>query len=214
VFQSSEYIRWANEKTVHVLSYDLYKDATEPEPTLEVQREGEKVKVLAAYPMFTALEVDVLAREINAAVKFPLSAPWAGVVQPDGKVLASIKKATEKEFRELYETEQKKRTGPVLGRAPWKKIRTLLEESTAAEFDEKWAEAVSKGLAARDTAKELPAPLQERVDARLESLDVAAKSRIEGLDKIKDPDARAKARDAIRTEFKGIPSADALPARP
>jgi hypothetical protein len=211
VFQDPEYIRWANEKTVHVLSYDLYKDATEPEPTLEVERDGEKVKVLTAYPMFTASEVDIIAREINAAVTFPLSAPWAGVVEPSGKVLANLKKATAKEFRELYETEQKKRTGPVLARAPWKTIRTLLEESTVAEFDEKWADSVAKALAARATAKDLPAPLQERVDARLDALDAVAKSRIDDLDKVKDPAARAKARETIRSDFKGIPSADALP---
>jgi hypothetical protein len=211
VFQDPEYIRWANEKTVHVLSYDLYKDAKEPEPLVEVERDGEKVKVLAAYPMFTVIEADVIAREANAAVQFPLSAPWAGVVATDGKVLASLKKATAKEFRELYETEQKRLAGPVLARAPWRKIRTLLEESTAAEFDERWADAVAKALAARDTEKEVPAPLRERIVARLDGLDAAAKSRIEDLDKIKDPAARTKAREAIRSDFKGIPSADALP---
>jgi hypothetical protein len=213
VFLDPEYVRWANEKTVHVLSYDLYKDADKPEPTVEVERDGEKVTVLAAYPMFTASEVDLIAREVNAAVKFPLTAPWAGVVSPDGKVLASLKKATAKEFRELYETEQKKLTGPVLARGPWKSIRTLLEESTTLEFDEKWAGSVSKALAARAVAKELPPPLAERVQARLDSLDAVAKTRIDALDKIKDPAARAKAREAIRVDFKGIPSADALPAR-
>jgi hypothetical protein len=211
VFHDPEYVRWANEKTVHVLSYDLDKNADAPEPTLEVERDGVKVTVLAAYPMFTPNEADVVAREANAAVKFPLATPWTGVIAPDGTVLASLKKATAKEFRELYDAEQKKRPGPTLSRPDWKRIRTLLEESTALEFDERWPEAVAKAAEARGVAKEPPAPLAERVAARFDALDAVARLKIEALDKIADPDARAKARASVKTDFRGLPSADALP---
>lgn len=212
MFQDPEYVRWANESTVHVLSYDVFKDADEPEPLVDGERGGEKVKVIAAYPMFTLVEADLVAREVNAAVKFPLSAPWAGVIGQDGStVLASVKKATAKEFRELYETEQKKLAGPTLPREAWRKARRLLEESTADEFDEKWAPAVSKALAAKGVAKELSPAMAERVAARLEGLEAVAKDRIAALDKVADPAVRSKARAAIKADFKGLPSADALP---
>jgi hypothetical protein len=212
VFQDPEYVRWANEATVHVLSYDVTPGTEDAEPTVEVVRDGEKVKVLAAYPMFTAVEADLVAREIHAAVEFPLTTPWTGVIGQDGKtVVASVKKGTSKDYRALYEAEQKKLTGPTLPRDAWRKARLLLEESTNAEFDEAWTTAVSKALAAKGVAKDLPEAMAERVRARLDGLDAVAKDRIDALEKVPDPAARAKARAAIKADFKGLPSADALP---
>ena len=46
------------------------------------------------------------------------------------------------------------------------------------------------------------------VVARLDSLDGAAKDRIEALDKIADPAARAKEREKLRAEFAGLPSVE------
>lgn len=207
MFQDAEYVTWANEKTIHVLSYSLDENADKPEPTTEVERDGEKVTVLAMYPMFTLNEADLLVREVNAAFKFPTSTPWTGVIGTDGKtILASIaKRATSKEFREMYDAEQKKLTGPVLSKPDWKAIRKSLEESSNAEFDEKFPEAIKAALAANAVAKDVPLALRERLEARFSSLRNAKDSKTEDAAKIKDAAKREAALARVAKDFEGLP---------
>ncbi len=209
MFQDPEYVKWANEKTVHVLSYSVDEKEEKPEPVVSVKRGDETVEVLAMYPMFTPNEADLLVREVNAAFKFPTSTPWAGVIASDGKtVLAFLaKRATSKEFEDLYETEQKKLTGPVLSKADWSKIRTSLTDSTTAEFDDRWPEAVAAAVAANAVQKDVPLPLRESLEARLASLRAARDSRSEAAAKEKDAAKRAAALAKVAKDFEGLPEA-------
>src|SRR5205814_3215629 len=124
-FEDADYVRWANDGTIQVLSYDVHADA-DPEPMVEVDREGEKVSVFAAYPAFTPAEMSFLCAEIGKQVTFTLHTPWAGVLSPDGKtVLAEVVHGTAKDFRAAYEAGQKK-LGEPLDRATWTKVKTAL----------------------------------------------------------------------------------------
>ena len=208
MFRDPEYVKWANEETVHVFSYDLDPNAGKPEPMVEVQRGAEKVSVFKAFPMFTPDEMDSLRGEIGKRVQFPMTTPWAGVVEPEElKTLVEVRKGTSKEFRAAYEAEQKKRGAP-FPRADWLKIRTAVQASAEAEFDSAWRKAVEQALAARDAAKSGPVPLKEAVDARLFSLEGAAKSQIADARNLKDAAARDKALAKIRADFAGMPVAD------
>ena len=208
MFHDADYVKWANENTIHVLSYSLDPNAEGPEPTKSVERERdgekEKVEVLALYPMFTANEAEALVNEVNAGVKFPTHTPWVGVISPDGStVLASGAKGTSKQYRELYEAEQKKLGAPV-PRDAWKKAVAALEASGNAEFDGAWKKAVETGLAAKAAVPTPPPPLAERITTRLDALEKAGRARIAEAKALKDPAARAKALAEVRAAFAGL----------
>lgn len=206
MFHDPAYVTWANEATIHVISYSLDKDAPKPEPLVEVERDGEKVETLAMYPGLTPNEAEALVNEVNAAVTFPTSTPWSGVISPaDGKtVLAETKRGTSKEFRALYEAEQKK-LGPVLPRAVWRKVVANLSASTEAEFDEKLADAVRLAVEAKALVKEPTPALAERIQARLDGLERLGREKFEAATKEKDESKRRKSLGAIATDFKGLP---------
>jgi len=192
-----------------VLCYGLDKNANGPEPVLEVDREGTKTEVLARYPMFTADEATDLVDTVYATVKFTLHTPWVGVVAVDGKTTLSIsEKGTSKSYREQFEAEQKK-VGAILPRPVWRKVRTLLDASSEADFDEKYAEATKAALEARATlaaaAKSPPKALAERVDARVEALDKAGRERLEQANGLQDGKARDEAVARVRADFAGLP---------
>ncbi len=208
MFHDAAYVTWANEQTIHVMSYSLDKNDPKPEPVVEIERDGAKVETLAMYPMLTPNEAEALVNEVNAAVTFPTSTPWSGVISPvDGKtVLAEMKKGTSKEFRALYEAEQKK-LGPVLARPVWQKVVADLSASTEAEFDEKFAEAVKRALEAKALVKEPTKALGERMQARLDGLERLGREKLEAAQKEKDAAKRAKALSSIAADFKGLPVA-------
>jgi hypothetical protein len=200
IFENDAYVAWANAETVHVLSYSLDAEPDEPEPLVDAERGGEKVRVLASFPMFRPEEVDVLLAELNVHVKYPKSTPWTGVVDATGKVLAEMKKGTPKECRELYEAEQKK-LGAFLPRKDWIAVRAVLQESVDAEFSEDWAKAVGAALAARALRAEFPAAIEERVKARLFGLAGEAKRQTEAADKTADPAKREAALAKVKRAF-------------
>ena len=210
MFHDAEYVKWANENTIHAMSYSLDKDAKKPEPMINVSRDDGTVEALAAFPMFTANEAEALVNEINSAVTFPTSTPWSGVISPvDGKtVLAEMKNGTAKEFRALYDAEQKK-LGASVPRALWKKVVADLSASTEAEFDEKFADAVKRVLEAGTLVKDPPKPLLERIEARKAGMEKIGRDRLAAALKEKDPAKRAKAIAAVATDWKGLPAGKA-----
>jgi len=208
VYHDAAYVSWANAQTIHVMSYSLDKEAEKPEPLVEIERDGAKVETLAMYPMLTPSEAEALVNEVNAAVMFPTSTPWSGVISPlDGKtVLGELTKGTSKEFRALYEAEQVK-LGPTLARPLWRKVVASLSASTEAEFDEKFAEAVKFALEAKALVKEPTKALGERMQARLDGLERIGRERLEVARGEKDAAKRAKALAALAADFKGLPVA-------
>ena len=60
MFRDPEYLKWANDETIHVFAYSLDPDATKPEPMVDVDRDGTKASVFKAYPMFTSDEMESL----------------------------------------------------------------------------------------------------------------------------------------------------------
>lgn len=214
MFHDAAYVTWANEQTIHVMSYSLDKENPNPEPLVGVERDGAKVETLAMYPGLTPDEAESLVNEVNAAVSFPTSTPWSGVISPaDGKtVLAEMKKGTSKEFRALYDTEQRK-LGAVLERSVWRKVAADLSASTEAEFDEKLAEAVRLALEAKSLVAEPTKALAERMQARLDGLERLGREKLEAAQREKAPAKRATALGAIAADFKGLPvGADAAAA--
>ena len=208
MFRDPEYLKWANEETIHVFAYSLDPNASKPEPMVEVERDGQKVEVFKAYPMFTPEEMFSVRGELEKRLKYPETTPWAGVVDPESwKVLAEVRKGTAKEFRAAYEAEQKKR-GAAFPRADWLKIRASIQASSDAEFDSAWKKAVVAALSAREAAKAAPIPLKEAVDARLASLSTTAAGQIVDARKGKDAAAREKALAKIRADFAGLSVAD------
>lgn len=209
MFHDAEYVKWANEHTIHVMSYSLDKNATKPEPLVDVSRDDGTVEALAAFPMFTPNEAEALVNEINAAVTFPTSTPWSGVISPaDGKtVLAEIKNGTAKDFRALYDAEAKKLPAP-LARETWKKSAAALAASTEAEFDEKFAAAVKLALEAKALVKEPTKAMAERLDARAAALEKIGRERLDAAMKEKDAVKRAKALGTIAADWKGMPAGD------
>ena len=205
VFHDADYVAWANAETVHVLSYSIDAEADKPEPLVEVDRGGEKVKVLAIFPMFRPEETEVLLAELNVHVKYPKTTPWTGVVESTGKVLAEVQKGTSKEFRALYDAEQKK-MGEFLPRREWVSVRAALQASSDAENAEEWKKATLSALDARHIKKEFPAAVEERVRARLSSLDTEAKRQLEAAEKEKDAAKRTAALVRINADFAGLPA--------
>ena len=201
MFRDPEYVKWANAETVHVFAYSLDPDAEKPEPMVEVPREGTKVSVFKAFPMFTPDEMESIRGDLEKRLKYPATTPWAGVIDPDGmKVLVEVRKGTAKEFRAAYDAEQAKR-GKAFPRADWLKVRAAIQASTDAEFDSGWKKAVDSALAARDAGKAAPVPLKEAIDARLASLTAAAKAQLEAAKKTKDAAERDKAVAKVRDDF-------------
>jgi hypothetical protein len=207
VFLDPEYVKWT-EETVHVLSYDLDPNAEAPEPMVEVERDGEKVSVFAAYPMFTPGEMTFLLGELGKRVDFPTKTPWSGVLSPDGKQrLGEVGRATAKEFRALYEAGQKKLGAP-LERKTWLRVRELLKASADADFDEDWKKAVTAALEARGLEKGLTQPLVEAIEARIASLEGTCKDRVRDARKEKDAAKSAAALAKLRADFAGLPCAE------
>lgn len=216
MFQDDEYIRWANERTVHLLSYALDPNASKPEPLATTTRDGAEVEVLLRYPMFTASEAERLAADVDVHVTFPMHTPWVGVLALDGKtVLAQGTKGTPKEYRALYDAEQKKLGSPV-PRPVWEAVRAALARSADADFEERWPEAVKAALAARDAVEAPPATLAERITARLASLEQARARALAAAAALRDDKARAAAQEKARADFAGLPepSANAAPTAP
>ena len=208
VFGDPAYVRWANEKTIHAISYWLDPKDEVPEDDVERERDGEKVAVLSRHPALTRAEAETFVNEVDKAVKFPTKTPWAGVVSPDGTtVLAELKTGSSKDFRALYDAQQKK-LGPQVPRAVWSAVRKDLTGSSEAEFDERWAEAVTHALAARDAVKDAPKPLAERIATRIEALDKEGTKRVVAAEALPDAGARRKALEAVQTAFKGLPCAE------
>ncbi len=198
-------MKWANDETIHVFAYSLDPDQSKPEPMVEVTRDGAKVEVFKDFPMFTADEMYSLRGELEKRILYPTSTPWSGVIDAsNSNILVELKKASMKEFRAAYETEQKKH-GPTLARADWLKIRAALQASTDAEFDGAWKTAVIQAVAARDAGKTAPVPLKEAIDARLTSITAAGKAQLETAEKTKDPAERAKAVAKVVEDFKALP---------
>ena len=212
MFQDPEYVKWANEETIHLLSYSLDLNAERPEPLAEVERDGEKVTVLAMYPMFTETEAAYLVNETNVKVKFPEKTPWSGVISPDGTtVLAEIKKATAKEYRELFD-EQQKKVGKPLARAAWLEANRLLTESSEAEVNGEWGKAVAAALGAKKAVGECSKPFADRIQGQTEALNGSGLSQIADAKKQKDPAKRLKELERIVADFKGLPASDAAAA--
>ena len=208
-FRDPAYVRWANDVTVHVLAYSFEKDAKKPEPTVEVDRDGTKTTVLAAYPMFTPAEMESLLGEIGRCLTYPMKTPWVGVLKPDGKqVLVEVSGVMAKDFRAAYEAGQKK-IGTPLDRPTWVKIRAALKTSMDAEVSGEWGKAVTAALEAKAAAKAVPAPLAEAVEGRLGTLVQAGQQRLSDARKSKSPEAAAKAEAKVREEFAGLPGFDA-----
>ena len=209
MFQDPEYLKWANEETIHVLSYSIDLEAPNPEPLAEVERDGEEVLVIAMYPMLTENEAAFLVNDLNAKVKFPVTTPWSGVIAPDGTtILAEMKKGTKKEFRALYE-EQQKKYGTPMPRAAWLETNRLLSASGEAEATGEWRNAVAAALAAKKAAGECPKPLAERIAAQTDALDQAGTGQVESAQKQKDPAKRTKELGRIAADFAGLPAGDA-----
>ena len=203
IFHDADYVTWANAETVHVLSYSIDAEADKPEPMLEVVRDGEKVKVLAQFPMFRPEETEVLLAELNTHVKYPKTTPWTGVVDSTGKVLAEKKSGTATQFREMYEAEQKK-MGAFLPRRDWLAVRAALQASSDAEAAEDWKKATRSALDARALRKDFPAPVEERVVARLATLSKEAQRQREAAAKEKDATKRAALLAQIDASFPGL----------
>jgi hypothetical protein len=197
------YVRWADEASVHVLSYVI--DPKVPDPTVVVERDGEKTDVLARFPQFTVDEADFLAREVVGKVKVPESKPWAAVLSPDGKrVLATLVRATAAEFQDAYEGAQEE-LGRPFPRAAWKAVVDALARSSAAEVDERWKDAVSAAVEARRLAKEAPKPLRDRAEGQVEALSAARERLVEAAKAIEDAAARAKELARVEADFVGLP---------
>jgi hypothetical protein len=214
VFRDAQYVTWANEETVHLLSYALDKNAEKPEPVVQATRDGEAVEVLAAYPMFTAADAERLVNEIDKAVKFPLKTPWVGVIAVDGAtVLASGGRGTSKEYRELYEA-QRKKAGPSLSHGTWRTVCDLLERSATAAGEERWKEAIAAALEARALVKSPPPALAERIEARVKSLDDDGRRALERANEKRHPADRATEVAKVRETFAGLPFlAEPAPAK-
>lgn len=208
VYGDPAYAKWANERTIHAISYWLDPKDELPEEDVERERAGEKVLVIARHPALTRAEAEAFVNDVDKAVKFPTKTPWAGVIAPDGTtILAEIKTGQAKDFRALYDAQQKK-LGAQLPRATWRAIRKDLAASFDAEFDEKWAEAATHAIAARDAGKDAPKPLAERITTRLEAVEKEGAKRLAAAKALPDPTARAKAYEAISTTFKGLACAE------
>lgn len=208
VFCDPAYARWANEKTIHAISYWLDPKDEVPEDDVERDRDGEKVAVLSRHPALTRAEAETFVNEVDKSVKFPTKTPWAGIVSPDGStVLAELRTGSSKDFRALYDAQQKK-LGPQLPRPVWSAIRKDLSASSDAEFDERWAEAVTHAIAARDAGKDAPRPLAERIATRLEALDKEGMKRLTAAEALSDGSARRKALDEVAATFRGLPCAE------
>ena len=208
VYGDPAYARWANEKTIHAISYWLDPNDELPEEDVERERDGEKVLVIARHPALTRAEAETFVNDVDKAVKFPTKTPWAGVIAPDGTtILAEIKTGQAKDFRALYDAQQKK-LGAQLPRATWRAIRKDLAASFDAEFDDKWAEAVTHAIAARDAGKDAPKPLAERIATRVEAVEKEGAKRLAAAKALPDAAARAKAYEAIASTFKGLPCAE------
>lgn len=207
MFQDADYIRWANEETVHLLSYALDPAASAPEPVRDADRDGVPTSVLVAYPMFTPDEAKELAEDVDRHVKFPMHTPWVGVLAADGAtVLASGTKGTSATYRALYDAERRK-LGPALPRATWLEVVRRLDASAEAELDERFAAAVDDAVAARDLAPKPSPALAERLEARLEALRGAARAALERAERVVDREARAAAVAKARADFARLPAA-------
>lgn len=214
VYGDPAYVKWANERTIHAISYWLDPNDELPEEDVERERDGVKVRVIARHPALTRAEAETFVNEVDRSVKFPTKTPWAGVIAPDGTtVLAEIRTGTAKDFRALYDAEQKK-LGPQLPRARWQAIRKELAASSDAEFDERWAEAVAHAIAARDAGKDAPRPLAERIETRVEALEKEGTRRLEAARGLADAAARAKACEGVAATFRGLACADRATAEP
>ncbi len=208
VYGDPAYVKWANEKTIHAISYWLDPKDELPEEDVERERDGEKLRVIARHPALTRAEAEAFVNDVDKAVKFPTKTPWAGVIAPDGTtILAEIKTGQAKDFRALYDAQQKK-LGAQLPRATWQTIRKELAASSDAEFDETWAEAVAHAVAARDAGKDAPKPLAERIATRVEAVEKEGTKRLGAARALGDPAARTKAYEAIATTFRGLPCAE------
>jgi hypothetical protein len=209
VYHDAAYVKWANESTIHVMSYSLDKEQPKPEPLVTVERDGEKVEVLAMYPALTPNEAVALVNELDGAVKFPTSTPWAGVISStDGAtVLAELKKGTAAEFRALYEAEQKK-LGAVLPRDVWKNAVKALSDSTEAEFDDRVADAVKAALVAKSLVPSPTKAMGERLAGRVEALERLGRERLEKAQAEKDPAKRTAALAAVAKDFAGLAVAE------
>jgi hypothetical protein len=210
VFEDADYVKWANAESVHVLSYYLHEEDREKE-VVERERDGEKVAVFAAHPAFTPDEMEVLRGGIDVKVAVPEKTPWAGVLSSDGtKVLAEKRgKARGSELRDLYAAEAKK-MGPSLARPDWLRANRALSESTVAEVDERWKEAVAAVLPLLGVAKGWPRPLARRVLGQVESLDAVRARLLEAAAKAKDPAARSREEAAVAEEFRALPAPASL----
>ena len=212
MFLDPEYVKLANEKTIHLLSYDLQKDLDggAAEEIATVEREGQKVDVLAHYPMFTPDEIQALLTDVASHLKYPTKTPWTGVISPDGqKTLwenAEKKAPISKTFEDAYDAEQAK-LGKTLPRTEWKRVTALLEASTKADADSKWKEAVTAVLAAKSGSSMYPAPFIDRIQRWADTLNDEGISAIDNAKKLKDPAARAKELAKLASDFEGLPAA-------
>jgi hypothetical protein len=209
VFENRDYVAWANESTVHLISYYIAPEDDAAEPRQEVEREGEKALALVNYPDFTALDMELLIRGIDSRLQFPEKTPWAGVLSSDGLKILVAKPggASAKEFRALYDAEAKK-FGPSVPRPAWLKTTELLRKSAEAEVDERWADAVATAKEAYEIASGSPKALRGRVVGQVEALHAVRTRRLEALAKLPEA-ARAKEAAKVEADFKSLP---ALPA--
>jgi hypothetical protein len=212
VFESKDYATWASRATVHVMSYYIAPEDDAAEPTKEVEREGEKVNVLLAYPDFTKLDMEILRRGIDTKLVFPEKTPWAGVVSPDGTTVLAEKKgsASAKEYRELYDAEAKK-LGPSMSREEWRAVSALLAKAMAAEVSERWKEAVAAAREAHERTREASTALRTRVAGQVEGLHAVRERLVEAAKASKDEAARAKELARVEAEFAGLPAVEAVP---
>jgi hypothetical protein len=209
VFENRDYVAWANESTVHLISYYIAPEDADAEPKQEVEREGEKVAALVNYPGFTALDMEILIRGIDQRLQFPEKTPWAGVLSPNGLTILAAKPGTAsaKEFRALYEAEAKK-LGPSVPRPLWLKASELLRKSSEAEVDERWADAVAAAKEAYEISGTFPKAMRDRVVGQVEALHDVRTRRLEAAAKLSG-DARIKETAKVEAEFRALP---ALPA--
>jgi hypothetical protein len=209
VFESRDYVAWANASTVHLISYYVAPEDQEAEPTQEVERDGAKVSALVSYPDFTPLEMELLIRGIDQRLQFPEKTPWAGVISPDGRTVLAAKpgKASAKDFREAYEAEAKK-LGPSISRDAWLEACAWLRASTEAEVDERWADAVAPARKALAASVAYPKALRARVVGQVEALHAARQARLEAAARLPAAE-RAKETARLEAAFAGLPAVPA-----
>jgi hypothetical protein len=214
VYEDAAYARWANDKTIHVMSYYIAPEDQAAELTKEVERDGEKVSVLVAYPDFTKDDMESLMRGIDSKLTIPEKTPWAGVISPDGKTVLAQKmgKATAKEFRELYETEAKK-LGPVLPRETWTKACAALAKSTEAEADNRWKDAVAAVVEMRPSLESFPKALRDRFAGQIEALEAARDRMRDEAQKLPEK-KRAEALAKVDADFGPLSAPVAPPTKP